>query len=61
MFYILLILTPIIGAAAAVVSLLLLIIAAIRKKSVKASLIALVISVTISILSYMLYGSVLGQ
>jgi len=61
MFFALLVLLPILGALAAVVSLLVLVIAVIRKKSKKGALIALGISVAITVLSYMLYGSVLGQ
>ena len=61
MFFALIVLLPILGALATVVSLIALIIAAIRKKSKKGSLIALGISIVITVLGYMLYGSVLGQ
>ena len=52
---------PILGAVAAVVSLIALVIAVIRKKSKKGFLIALGISAAITVIGYMLYGSVLGQ
>jgi len=61
MFFALIVLLPILGAVAAVVSLIALVIAVIRKKSKKGFLIALGISAAITVIGYMLYGSVLGQ
>jgi hypothetical protein len=59
--YAILVFAPILGAVATIASLLTLIIAVIRKKSKKGSLIALGISIPITIIGYMIYGSFLGR
>lgn len=59
-FYVAIVLLPIIGAVAFIASIFALVIAVTRKKSKKAPLIALGISIVITILGYISYGTFLG-
>ena len=61
MLYVATVLLPIIGAVASFVFLLWLIIAAIKKKPKKTPLIGLGVSVLLTVVGYILYGTLLGM